>query len=124
MKLQDIIERMEKEFEEIKQMIGIKKMPSCDIIEKEDELDILIDLPDFSKKDVELEIGEDYVRVKASRKKREGRYVISERSYSFYRSISLPYKVDADNAKAKMKNGILEITLPIKRKSGKKIKIE
>ncbi|MCD6572625.1 MAG: Hsp20 family protein [Thermoplasmata archaeon] len=72
MKLQDIIERMEKEFEEIKQMIGIKKMPSCDIIEKEDELDVLIDLPGFSKKDVELEIGEDYVRVKASRKKREG----------------------------------------------------
>ncbi len=124
MKLQDIIDRMEKEFEEIKQMIGIKKMPSCDIIERENELNILIDLPGFSKKDVELEIGEDYIKVRASRKKREGRYIISERSYSFYRSISLPYKVDADNARAKMKNGILEITIPIKKKAGKKIKIE
>ncbi len=125
MKLQDIIDRMEKEFEEMKQIMGIKRMPSYDIIEKEKELLIIIDLPGFSKKDVELEIGEDYVKVRASRERRkEGKYIVSERSYSFYRSISLPYKVDVDNAKAKMKNGVLEITLPIKRKAGKKIKIE
>ena len=34
------------------------------------------------------------------------------------------YEIDANNAKAKMKNGVLEITLPIKRKHGKKIKVE
>ena len=125
MKLQDIIDRMEKEFEEMKQMLGMRRLPSYDIIERENELEVIIDLPGFSKRDVELEIGEDYVKVKASReKKKEGKYVVSERSYSFYRVISLPYNVDVNNAKAKMKNGVLEIILPIKRKAGRKIKIE
>ena len=124
MKLQDILERIDREVEEIKQMIGMKKLPSHDIIEKENELVVLIDLPGFSKKDVELEVGDDYIKVKANRKKMDGKYIVNERSYSFYRNIPLPYKIDVNNAKAKMRNGILEITLPIKRKAGKKIKVE
>ena len=124
MKLQDILDRMEKQFEDIKQMLGMKRMPSYDLIERENEIDILIDLPGFSKKDIDVEIGEDYIKVKANKKKRDGKYIINERSYSLYRSISIPYKINVEKAKAKMENGVLEITIPIERKEGKKIKIE
>jgi len=124
MKLQDIIERMEKEFEDIKQMIGMKRLPSYDMIERENEIEILIDLPGFTKKDVYLELGEDYIKVRAERKKREGRYIVNERALSFYRNIHIPYRIDAEKAKAKMRNGVLEILVPIVRKAGKKIKIE
>jgi HSP20 family protein len=42
---------------------------------------------------------------------------------SFSRSIVLPYEVSADNAKASLKNGILEIRIPI-REQGKKLNID
>jgi len=124
MRLQDLLERIDREFEEIKQMIGVKKIPLHDIVERENELHVLIDLPGFSKKDVDVEVGDDYIKIKANKKRMEGKYIVNERSYSFYRHISLPYEIDANNAKAKMKNGVLEIILPIKRKHGKKIKVE
>jgi len=124
MKLQDILDRIEKEFEEVKQIMGVRRMPFCDMVEKDNEIIILIDMPGFSKKDVDVEIGEDYVRVKASKKKKEGKYIVNERCYSFYRSIQLPYKIDVESAKARMKNGVLEITATIRRKAGRKIKIE
>ncbi len=42
---------------------------------------------------------------------------------AFSRSIVLPFEVSADSAKASLKNGILEIRIPI-REHGKKVKVK
>ncbi|KAA0010609.1 MAG: Hsp20/alpha crystallin family protein [Thermoplasmata archaeon] len=129
MKPFDILNRMEKEFEELRRAFGIamaRRKPYCDVIERENEIILLIDLPGFSKKDVEIEVGEGYVRVKAERKEEEkGEYVIKERMKSFYRRIELPGEIKIDETKAKLRNGVLEIILPKKEgKKGRKIRVD
>jgi len=52
------------------------------------------------------------------------RFWVSERSYgSFHRSFQFPTAIDADNVKASLKNGILEIVVPKKVKSREARKI-
>jgi HSP20 family protein len=70
----------------------------------------------MTKDDVKVEVTDDAVTISGERKseheeKREG-YYRSERSYgSFYRQIPLPEGVDADDANATFRNGVLEITM-------------
>ena len=79
--------------------------------------------------DVDVAITQDMITIKGSRaNKREahdGDYYYQELYWgSFSRSIILPEEIDADNAKASMKNGILTLHLPKLAKSRtKKIKI-
>ncbi|HDN96097.1 MAG: Hsp20/alpha crystallin family protein [Thermoplasmata archaeon] len=129
MKLYDIISRMEREMEELRKAIGLSMMrrrPACDIIDEDDKIILFVDLPGFSKNDIDVEIGENYVKIKAEEKKEEKRrYLVKERMRSFYRYIELPASIKENEAKAKFRNGVLEITLPKKEgKKGKKIKIE
>jgi len=129
MRVFDIISRMEKEFEDLKRAIGLsmlRRRPLCDVIDKENEFVLRVDLPGFSKKDVDVEIGESYVIIKAERKEEEkGRFLVKERMASFYRRIEFPYELDATKAKAKLRNGVLEINIPKKiRAKGKRVEIE
>ncbi|RKF65959.1 30 kDa heat shock protein [Erysiphe neolycopersici] len=54
------------------------------------------------------------------------KYWITERSVgAFHRDFAFPVRVDQDNVKASMKNGILSITVPkLKKIQGRKITIE
>jgi HSP20 family protein len=120
---------MEREMEELRKAIGLSMMrrrPACDIIDEDDKIILFVDLPGFSKNDIDVEIGENYVKIKAEEKKEEKRrYLVKERMRSFYRYIELPASIKENEAKAKFRNGVLEITLPKKEgKKGKKIKIE
>lgn len=119
-------DRIERELEELRRIFGFpRRKPACDIIEREREIVILVDLPGFSKDEIDVEIGENYVKIRAEEKeKREERYVVKERMRNFYRYIELPYKIKNEEAKAKLKNGVLEIILPKEEKVGKKIKVE
>jgi HSP20 family protein len=75
------------------------------------------DVPGLSKDDLTVEVGEDQLTIQGERKydheeEREGVYR-SERSYgSFYRQIPLPSGVNAEEASADFRNGVLEITMP------------
>jgi HSP20 family molecular chaperone IbpA len=51
----------------------------------------------------------------------ESKYWVTERSYgSFTRSFSFPVRVDQDAVKAKLTNGVLEITVPKSRRTNQK----
>ena len=88
-------DRIERELEELRRIFGFpRRKPACDIIEREREIVILVDLPGFSKDEIDVEIGENYVKIRAEEKeKREERYVVKERMRNFYRYIELPYKI-------------------------------
>lgn len=129
MKPFDIISRMEKEFEELKKFFGFaiaRKRPFCDLLERENEILLKVDMPGFSKDEIDLEIGEKYVRIKAEKREEEkGDYIFKERVKSFYRHIELPCEIKEEEAKAKLKDGVLEIIMPKKeRKKGRKIEVE
>ena len=104
-------------------------MPSVDLEDRGKDFYVTAELPGFSKLDLNIEVAEDAVTISAkkttSEEEKNKNYIRQERSQqTFYRRIQLPEKVVADNAKANLKDGVLEITLPKKEpKETKKITV-
>jgi HSP20 family protein len=91
--------------------------PSIDVSESEGELKIDVDLPGVEEKDVDVAIADNVLTIKgekkAEREEKKKDFQLVERSYgSFSRSLTLPFAVDPDKAKATFKNGVLSISLP------------
>ena len=90
--------------------------PQVEVFEREGQLVLRADLPGLTKEDVKVEVTNEAINISGERKseheeKREG-YYRSERSYgSFYRSIPLLEGVNAEDANATFRNGVLEITM-------------
>jgi len=79
-------------------------------------IEITVDLPGVSKKDVDLSVSGDSVFIKASRTATapEG-YTAHRRergSYTFEQSFKLPIPVETQKAEAKLQDGVLTVTLP------------
>jgi len=101
-----------------------------DVIDEEDKIKVIADLPGFNKEDIELYVEDGYLVIKAQRKEEveeKGRdYIRQERRFGeVYRRIPLPAEVKIEDVKAKYNNGVLEVILPKTEKAQKKtIKIE
>ena len=88
----------------------------CDIYEENDEYHIEMDIPGYDKKDINIEVKDGYLTVKASKetedKEESKNYIRRERVVgSFTKSFALG-DVDTDKIDAKFENGILNITIP------------
>jgi HSP20 family protein len=96
--------------------------PAVDVFERDNNLVVRAELPGMSKDDINIEMTDEGLLIHGERKKEkeeelEGWYR-SERSYGeFRRLISLPEGVNAEEAKARFENGVLEITAPIPESS-------
>ena len=106
------------------------RQPSIDIVETDKEVIARAEMPGIEKENIKINLTEDRLEISAEKKqeeeKKEKGYVYREmRSGSYYRAITLPSPVDADNVQASYKNGILEIKMPKKEiKEKKEIKVE
>ncbi|MEM0465306.1 MAG: Hsp20/alpha crystallin family protein [Candidatus Pacearchaeota archaeon] len=104
------------------------RSPLADLEERDKEIIAKFEIPGVDKKDIQLNITENRIEVKVEKKQetkaeKKGFYR-EERSYrGFYRSMALPSEVIPEKAKAKYKDGILEVTMP-KAEDKKKNKIE
>ena len=97
----------------------ITNLPSMDLADRGKEFVITADLPGYTKEDVDIRVTEHWLQIKAESKKskeeenRKKNYIQKERYYSsFARVIPFPEAVTPSGAKATMKNGVLEITVP------------
>ena len=104
--------------------------PQVEIFERDGELVVRADLPGLTKEDVNIEIDNDAITIEGERhseaeENREGFYR-TERTYGkFYRRVPLPDGVDAENADATFRNGVLEVTLEApKRTEAKPRRVE
>jgi HSP20 family protein len=104
--------------------------PFIDIKEKEGELIVNADVPGVEKEDITINIRGDTLEISAEKKmekeeKEEG-YIRRERRYTkFYRAIPLPTKVNKDEVRASLKNGVLQIELPkLAEEEAKKIEVK
>jgi len=93
------------------------ELPKVDILDFETEIVVKAELPGVDKKDLDISVNEDSVTIKAStrqeKKTEKTDYYLSEISQGvFSRTVGLPASVDGGNAKAALKDGILEIKLP------------
>ncbi len=102
---------------------------TVDVYQTDDEIVIKSTIAGVTADDLDISITNDMVTIKGSRgseeKIKQSDYYYQELYWgAFSRSIILPEEIDADNAKASMKNGVLTIRLPKLAKSRtKKIKI-
>lgn len=101
-------------FEEVE---GEEGQLTIDVYQTESDIVIKSTIAGVSPEDVDISITNDMVTIRGKRTKEEK---ISTENYyyqelywgAFSRSVILPVEVDADRAKASIKNGILTIRLP------------
>lgn len=91
-------------------------VPRLDCTETEKEIKVTAELPGLTEKDVEITLEENSLVIKGEKKaEQETKTAHSyrlERSYgSFQRVIALNGKVNPQDVKAGMKNGVLTVTL-------------
>jgi HSP20 family molecular chaperone IbpA len=93
-----------------------KWMPPVEIAQRDDRLVLCIDLPGIPRQDVHLLVQRDKITVEGERREQPRPpdmpgFKRSERSYGpFHRTIPLPEGVNADTARASMRDGVLEIS--------------
>ena len=86
-----------------------EREPLVDVIETDDEVTVIAELPGIEKKDVHLDVSEEDLSIKVDTPQRK-----------YHKELPLPCEVKADTAKANYNNGVLEVK--IKRKEKKKEK--
>ena len=88
-----------------------------EIHDKKGEYDIRAELPGVKKEDLDIDLNENYLTIRAKKveenKQEEGSYKKSEFKYGeFSRSIYLPQDVDAEKIDASLEHGVLKIKAP------------
>lgn len=91
--------------------------PKVDILDRDDRLLIRAEMPGIRKDDLEITIAGDRLTLEAKRefdeKEEKDNFFHSEIGYGrVYRIVHLPVEVKGDEAKAEMKDGVVEIYLP------------
>ena len=94
--------------------------PLVDVIDEKDRIVVVAELPGIDKDKIDIRIKDNKLIIKAKDKDRK-----------YYKEIELPAEVKPETAKAKYKNGVLEVTIEKKVKEEKeeeeggiKIKVE
>lgn len=90
--------------------------PPVDIVEKTDEIVLMIDLPEMDQADIDIRVEDNSLTIQGERKflkEADGTYLQIERPYgTFQRSFSIPRTVDQEKIRASYKNGVLRVVLP------------
>ena len=115
-------------FPELSKEVGVdvfqkSAYPKCDIINFDDRIEIVAEIPGLNKEQITIDIDGDVISLKGEKgakieEKEGGTYVRRElKRSSFYRSFTADSKVfDLDGVKAVFSDGILELTIPRKEK--------
>jgi HSP20 family protein len=94
-----------------------KREPLADVISKDGEVQVIVELPGVSKEDINLRGTEESLTVSVDTPRRK-----------YYKKLEMPVKVDPKTAKSKYVNGVLEVTIKkvIKKEEpkGEEIEIE
>jgi HSP20 family protein len=90
--------------------------PAMDVVENEDGFLVSVDLPGVDRKDLEISVADNVLTIKGE-KKESKLYRKETWEGSFQRTLSLPHGVDANKIDAKMRDGVLAISLPKKEEA-------
>jgi HSP20 family protein len=92
-------------------------VPSLDVSETEKAVEVKLDVPGVTAKEIDIKLNGNLLTVSGERKEEEEKkgktfHRIERRYGSFSRSITLPCKVQEDEVAAEYHDGVLSITLP------------
>ena len=106
------------------------RVPDTDVVERENEIQVVCELPGLRREEVELSLENNVLTI-SGEKHEEGHlggegdtYHLSERRWGrFSRSFVLPREVDQDRINAHFENGVLTVSIP-KSEKARRRKIE
>ncbi|MCD6219107.1 Hsp20/alpha crystallin family protein [Candidatus Calescamantes bacterium] len=104
--------------------------PEVDVYEDENNVIVEAEIPGLKAEELDISVTGNTITLRGEKKgekeKKAKNYHLLERTYgSFERVIELPTEVEAPKAKAKLKNGVLEVVLPkVAEAKPKQIKVE
>ena len=119
--LSDIVNTIKEKQEELGKSLSdyttTFQKPLADVMETENSIIVITDLPGVKKEDIDIDISEDSIDISAKFEDEideEGaNYIKKERSYGeTKRSISLPAQINVKEATAKFNDSILTVNLP------------
>lgn len=93
-------------------------MPTLDVVQRDKELVVSVDLPGVDKQDVHIELLNDRITIEGERRAPGEQKSLPgyrpECTYGrFYKQLSLPAGVQAEQIRATLHNGVLEIRMPL-----------
>jgi len=116
--IENLRKDMEKAFSSFPS-ISMPKMPeaSCDVIDEGNQFRVKMNVPGIQKKDIKLNVTDNFLEVSAEHKEeteeKRKNYLKKERSnVSYYRTLPMSEDVVSGKVKAKLTDGVLDITLP------------
>lgn len=118
--LSKVLENNQKVLRDDSQVESGHWTPLVDIKEEGDHFKLFVDIPGVNPNEVEISMANNMLSIKGSReetKKEEKKlyHRIERPKGNFYRRFTLPETVDGENIQAKIKGGILEITIAKKK---------
>jgi HSP20 family protein len=98
--------------------------PAIDVVRENGHLVVRADIPGMKPEEVKIEVEDDILTVSGehteSKEEKDTNYVRRERRYgSFSRSMALPAGVDAKKIKARTRDGVVEVTIPLPKEAKK-----
>ena len=87
----------------------------ADVKEKENGYELLVDLPGFEKKDINLTLKNGYLNIEAKQEQKEqddDKYIRRERTCYYSRSFYVGENITEEDIKAKYNNGTLCLDIP------------
>lgn len=98
-------------------MSGLLRAPEADVVESEDQIRVIVELPGMRGEDIELDLENNVLTVRGEkrqeREEEKDTWHLSERRYGrFSRSFVLPRDVEQEKIEAHFQNGVLDVTIP------------
>ena len=100
--------------------------PHIDIVINKDEEIILLDLPGVNRKDIRITLSDNILNIEGEKKfVNKNKLLVNERQYGkFMKNLKIPRTIDTENISASYIDGVLQITLPQKKRvSSKKVSV-
>ena len=107
---------------------GLPWNPSVEVCEQNEQVRVCIDVPGIAESDLQVEIDDGYLTVRGERpdeRRSDPGHRRSELHYgAFTRRIPMPEGIDSESARAVLRNGVLEIRIPVRRKAPRRIPVQ
>ena len=107
---------------------GAPWQPSVEVCEGQDAVRVCIDVPGVDESRLQVEIDEGALTVRGERQDERASDPGQRRSEmhygSFTRRIPLPEGADAEGARALLRNGVLEVRIPLQRREPRRVPVQ
>jgi HSP20 family protein len=107
---------------------GLQWNPSVEVWEQDDQIRVCIDVPGVGESNLQVEIDGGALTVRGERQDEHATEPGRRRSEfhygSFTRRIPLPDGMDTEGARAVLRNGVLEIRIPMHRREPRRVPVQ